>query len=370
MGTGILREGQAPEWWYGPQPISQVELKALNKAITHRSNLRGAWNVPSTLVAWVTANRPLLIMIEPLKTARMPKTAIVGVFDLIPLLRDFFSSGLPQRHPAQVLSDENILHRSKNWDPLFQQTPEAPRLNTESLRMDAVTWQIQMQPGSTSVIRTLSGTTLLLASVSGFVAVAIIVLIWLLVARTWVLQHAVRRRTAALRRTTERLRQLATTDELTGLYNRRFFIQRWQLECERAKRYKRPLACLMIDVNKFKQVNDTLGHDTGDALLIEISKQLKRALRQTDLLARFGGDEFIVALPETSAADANSAASKLRQLQISIASHPSFPAITLSVGVACNHQHPTDADGLIKAADEDLYRYKQTTSHILASQAK
>jgi diguanylate cyclase (GGDEF)-like protein len=359
MGTGIIREGQSPQWWFGPKPMAPAELKELNKAIVQRSKLRGAWSVPSTLVGWVTDKRPILIMLEPLSTARMKNTAVIGVFDLVPLLRDFFSSGLPQRHPAQVLTEGTLLHRSKDWDPFYSETLHAPPLNTETLHMDAVRWQVQMQPGATSVIKTLSWVTIVLVSASGLVALAVIVLIWLLVTRTWVLQQAVRRRTAALRRTTERLRQLATTDELTGLYNRRFFMQRWLIECERAKRYGRPLACLMIDVNKFKQVNDSLGHDVGDTLLIAVSRQLRQTLRQTDLLARFGGDEFIVALPETSAADAISVANKLRQVAIPIEAKPLFPPITLSVGVACNHGRPTEPESLVKAADEALYHSKQ-----------
>src|SRR6185295_7974180 len=128
----------------------------------------------------------------------------------------------------------------------------------------------------------------------------------------------------SLQRALKRVRQLAITDELTGLYNRRFFLRRWIWEWERATRYGRPIACLMMDVNKFKDVNDRFGHATGDELLRQVSRELQRTLRQSDILARFGGDEFIAALPETTQAQAQAVADKLRRIRIPVG-QPSAP---------------------------------------------
>ena len=89
-------------------------------------------------------------------------------------------------------------------------------------------------------------------------------------------------------------------------------MNRWDIECTRAQRYKRPLACLMIDLNNFKQVNDALGHAVGDQLLRLAASTLSDSLRQTDILARYGGDEFVIVLPHTSKEDAFNVAKKIK----------------------------------------------------------
>jgi diguanylate cyclase (GGDEF)-like protein len=174
------------------------------------------------------------------------------------------------------------------------------------------------------------------------------------------LQRLVRRRTAALRRTAERLRQLATTDELTGLYNRRFFLERWQWEFERSKRYGRPLACLMIDVDGFKQVNDVVGHHAGDFILKQVAQELTTHLRQSDILARFGGDEFIGALPETSLEQATAVAEKLRGLAFRgpWTNHQHLGPVRLSVGLSYMQANES-AEQAIQNADAALYASRQ-----------
>lgn len=161
----------------------------------------------------------------------------------------------------------------------------------------------------------------------------------------------------------EQLRQQATTDELTNLWNRRYFTRRARREVALAQRKKRPLAVLMIDLDHFKDVNDAHGHAMGDAVLVEVSTRLRQELRETDMLARLGGEEFVALLPET---DPDTAAAVAERLRHAIAAAPldveADPAlrITVSIGVA-SMRGPDDAlDGMLRRADRALYRAKDT----------
>jgi diguanylate cyclase (GGDEF)-like protein len=299
-------------------------------------------------------------MLEPLRAANRHR-AVVGVFDLKPLLADFFDLSLQQPFPAQLREEDRMLYRSSRWQ-LPKQEGRAPPVIQRPIRFDAIQWTLEMQPGITQTAQTMSWLHVLLTTLSVLVGAVMTLIIWLLAMRTRILQHAISRRTAALRRTTERMRQLATTDELTGLHNRRFFLERWQLEHQRALRYQRPLACLMIDVNGFKQINDLLGHHMGDLVLIQVAAELQRHLRQSDLLARFGGDEFVVALPETSLAQARAVAQKLRQVAIRGAwsqTHQLGP-VRLSVGLS-QSEPDTSAEQVLQDADADMYATRRAT---------
>jgi len=359
MGIGLIRADQPLVWWALPQHLLKAELAQLNRAATGRAKLRRAWQVPSTFAVTTREGRILLVMLEPLKTAADRRSAILGAFDLKPLLEDFFTSGVLQPHPAQLLDGEAVLYRSSDWRAPAD--ANGPVIAQRDVVLDATRWRLQMQPGATRVVQALSWFNVLLIGLSLVAGGGVTVIVWILAARTWILQRAVARRTAALRRTSERLRQLATTDELTGLYNRRFFLNRWELEWERAKRYERPLACLMIDVNGFKQVNDRLGHAAGDVLLTHVAEELKTMLRQSDLLARFGGDEFVIALPETTLAQATSVAEKLRKVSIPVPDGESrgVACVTLSVGVSRIQQDSETSKEVLEAADESLYAWKR-----------
>jgi diguanylate cyclase (GGDEF)-like protein len=358
LGTGVVRPDAPPEWWDGPHQTSQQERILLHQAIAKRLQLRNAWRVPSTFIADIGADRRLLVMLEPLKPAASGRRMVVGVFDFKPLLEDFFASRVTPRHPAQMLDGDTVLYRSDDWQSVTEE--HRPIIVEQMVTIDSAQWLIQMQPGSTGVTQTLSWFNVLLIGLSVVAGLGVTTIVWILAARTWILQRAVQRRTAALRRTSERLRQLATTDELTGLYNRRFFLDRWGWEYDRAKRYGRPLACLMIDVNGFKQVNDRLGHLAGDLVLKDVAKELKRALRQSDILARFGGDEFIIALPETSVDQALAVAEKLRQVKILVPGETArhVPPVRLSVGISHSQSINQNAQDVIQAADQALYASK------------
>ncbi len=360
LGTGLTREDAAPIWWYGPERLAARDLGQLNRAIMKRRLVRGVWRVPSTFAATTDSGRTLLVMLVPLRSQASHDSAVTGVFDLKPLLEDFVSSQLLQHHPVQILQSETLLYRSSDW-ALMQRPEDHPIIVEAAVTIDATRWTLQMQPGTTRVAQALSWFNLLVIGLSIIAGVGLTIIVWILAIRTWILQRAVTRRTAALRRTSERLRQLATTDELTGLHNRRFFLDRWSWEHDRATRYQRPLACLMIDVNGFKQVNDTLGHQVGDLVLKDVAKELRAALRQSDILARFGGDEFIIALPETSMAQAESVAEKLRKVSIPVPKSASrqVPPVSLSVGISRVESKNKDPLETLQAADQSLYADKR-----------
>lgn len=135
----------------------------------------------------------------------------------------------------------------------------------------------------------------------------------------------------------QKLVELATIDDLTQLYNRRYFFERFDQEMERAKRYQRPLSCIILDIDHFKTVNDTYGHLTGDQVLRDISEVLKKNCRQSDLAGRYGGEELIVLLPETDSAGAMIIAERIREM---IEQHQTVNGkgvtiqVTVSLGVA------------------------------------
>ena len=154
--------------------------------------------------------------------------------------------------------------------------------------------------------------------------------------------------------------QLAFTDELTGLYNRRHFIQLAEREVDRAIRYKHSLAFIMFDLDRFKQVNDTYGHPAGDQVLITVASLAHQELRDIDLLGRYGGEEFTILLPETGRRGAREIAERLRK-RISqtpiIVAHEKI-SITISLGVSILSSRCNSLTCLIKTSDEALYAAK------------
>lgn len=164
----------------------------------------------------------------------------------------------------------------------------------------------------------------------------------------------------------EKIERLSIVDDLTRLYNRRHFINSIQTEFERAKRYSRPISLLMIDIDHFKQVNDDFGHLTGDAVLVKISAMIVDCFRMTDTVARYGGEEIAVILPETNETRALVAAKKVRSLirenPIVVEPDLSIP-ITVSIGVVTRQPADfaalKDYSQLIRLADEALYQAKK-----------
>lgn len=164
------------------------------------------------------------------------------------------------------------------------------------------------------------------------------------------------------KRMEEELRHQATTDFLTGVDNRRSFMQKTQEEFSRAQRYKRELALLMIDLDKFKEVNDIYGHLVGDQVLRDVVKACKSALRETDILARIGGEEFAATLLESDLETARTVALRVQQKvkEVSVEYGGREIQITVSIGIGVRREEDTSLDDILKRADDALYRAKNT----------
>jgi two-component system cell cycle response regulator len=157
------------------------------------------------------------------------------------------------------------------------------------------------------------------------------------------------------------MRQLAETDPLTGLLNRRTFDDKLVQEVDRATRYGTVLSCLMIDIDHFKSTNDTYGHHAGDRVLMQFAELLGREQRSMDVVARFGGEEFVVVLPETGSAGARLFAERvLRRVQaMSFGEGGAAIPITVSIGIATfPDERASDAEALLRLADRNLLRAK------------
>jgi len=159
----------------------------------------------------------------------------------------------------------------------------------------------------------------------------------------------------------EEAQRLSITDGMTGLWNYRYFTMTVTKEIERAARFDRPLALLMLDLDHFKDVNDSFGHQRGDAVLIELAGRIRAEARDVDTIARYGGEEIVVVLPETDETGARQAAERLcAAIRRKPFGDPGQPPIrlTVSVGVAVFPRHGSTASSLLACADAALYEAK------------
>jgi two-component system, cell cycle response regulator len=179
-----------------------------------------------------------------------------------------------------------------------------------------------------------------------------------------------KQKTEQLEKSNAHLQSLATRDNLTSLYNHRYFQESLAAELNRAQRYQRQFSLLFIDLDFFKSYNDTQGHLQGDRLLIDLSNLFLTCFRKTDIVCRYGGDEFAVILPEASWQKACTIAAKLHAR---VADHPfdgheSMPQgrVTISIGLATYPDHATDAESLLHHADRCMYEAKKNRGEFRA----
>jgi two-component system cell cycle response regulator len=159
----------------------------------------------------------------------------------------------------------------------------------------------------------------------------------------------------------EQMRHLAETDPLTNCFNRRALMEKLEQEMDRAARYATMLTGMMIDIDNFKQINDTHGHLVGDRVLKQLANLLKREQRSVDIVARYGGEEFVVLLPETTSAESRNFAERILRR---VATHDFGESgktvrVTISIGIASYPgERVTDGESLLRLADNHLYRAK------------
>ncbi len=165
-----------------------------------------------------------------------------------------------------------------------------------------------------------------------------------------------------LRLATERMSEMATRDALTGLYNRRYFAEVMEREWDRAKRYGNDLSVCMADLDHFKGINDTYGHPAGDLVLAEVARIFTAFLRSSDIVCRYGGEEFAMILPENPPDYALTVCERLRGMvgRREFHCNSSVLKLTISFGIASNNVHPAPTpEGLVEMADKALYHAKE-----------
>ncbi|HOP62067.1 MAG TPA: diguanylate cyclase [Spirochaetota bacterium] len=172
-----------------------------------------------------------------------------------------------------------------------------------------------------------------------------------------------------LKRAKEKLIKMATTDELTRLANRRYFMERFNSEFDRVKRYESKFSLLMIDIDHFKNINDTFGHKAGDKALQEAATIMKKSLRSSDIIGRVGGEEFSVLLPETDINSALYIAERLRnKVEKSTIDHEDVKiSITISIGTTQSDAGDHSVDDIIIRADKAMYNAKNEGRNKISS---
>lgn len=175
------------------------------------------------------------------------------------------------------------------------------------------------------------------------------------------LQRELAKRNAELERLRRQLEVQAITDPLTGILNRRGLALYCEREIERARRANMPLSVVMLDLDKFKLVNDTYGHKVGDEVLAETARRMSSAIRRIDLLARYGGEEFLIVLPETGLKQALGVTERIRKrIAEPLPTSAGILHVTVSAGVACAKGAEIDFPRLVQEADNCLFQAKES----------
>jgi diguanylate cyclase (GGDEF)-like protein len=166
----------------------------------------------------------------------------------------------------------------------------------------------------------------------------------------------------ALVKTNKELHKLSITDGLTGLLNRKHILELLDREISRSRRYGHPVSVLMLDIDHFKNVNDTYGHQTGDAVMRRLADCLCETVRENDLVGRYGGEEFLILLPDSNARNSAQTAQRIRKMvqDLEIETSNENVSVTVSIGVSSYPQYGQDANAVICAADAALYQAKSS----------
>src|SRR6195256_72303 len=222
-------------------------------------------------------------------------------------------------------------------------------------------WRLRIVPRKDPVdLLDKAGTAAILAALLAISALLFWLMTSVAISESRGAELAQRNREAALLR--EKLHEQAMRDRLTGLYNRHYVQEWFGLELRRAQRHGRPVAAIMLDIDHFKRFNDSFGHGAGDLVLRELAGVLGRSTRASDVASRYGGEEFLVLLPECPFDIALRKAEQIREgvakLELRYDDQPLGP-VTVSLGVAAFPDHAKESEQLLRCADEALYLAKQ-----------
>jgi two-component system cell cycle response regulator len=254
-----------------------------------------------------------------------------------------------------LATGEVVLVRDAATDPLYEEVRagwtngEGPVQTRSAI---ALRFSLRGQPAGVFFLRTTSDTAPLSEHDVRFAEQVIAAAVAAL-EKAYDLEHAVMGQ--------EQMRHLAETDPLTNCFNRRALMEKLEQEMDRAARYATMLTGMMVDIDNFKQINDTHGHLVGDRVLKQLSSLLKREQRSVDIVARYGGEEFVVLLPETTSAESRNFAERLlRRVATHDFGEPGKPVrVTISVGIASYpDERVADGESLLRLADSHLYRAK------------
>ncbi|HEY7613265.1 MAG TPA: diguanylate cyclase [Gemmatimonadales bacterium] len=254
-----------------------------------------------------------------------------------------------------LATGEVVLVRDVLTDPLFHQVRavwESEGREAPARSAIAIRFSLRQQPAGVFFLRTTTGDAPLNEQDVQFAEQVINAAVAAL-EKAYDLENAVMGQ--------EQMRHLAETDPLTNCFNRRALMEKLEQEMDRAARYATMLTGMMVDIDNFKQINDTYGHLVGDRVLKQLAALLKREQRSVDIVARYGGEEFVVLLPETTSTESRNFAERiLRRVATHDFGEPGHPVrVTISIGIASfPDERVTDGESLLRLADTHLYRAK------------
>lgn len=218
------------------------------------------------------------------------------------------------------------------------------------------TWLVGRDAGT--VISAIAAFTWFLADLQRYASSGFALTLWNAIARLgifWIVTTLL----SSLRDAYEAESRLARTDALTGITNWRSFHEILKIEIERAQRYPYPITLAYLDIDDFKQVNDRQGHSRGDLLLKDVAQKMSQGIRSTDVVARIGGDEFIIMMPYTNRLQAEQVLPRIRQELLSCVAKQQYP-VGFSIGVITFECPSTTVDDMVSVADSVMYQAKES----------